>query len=113
MKFKVIVFEHPQHNVWGNFCGYCPANCYYCSGNNTFGETLKRIRDRIKFDLEQRFMVPTHLEKFGWSITENSVKPPIFTDEEVIQLAERSYEITINKYKILEVHVRIPKRRFN
>lgn len=113
MKFKIIVFEHPEPDVWGVFCGFCPANHYYCSGNNTFDKTLKRIKRRIRFDLEQRFMFPSHLEKYGWEITENSVKPPIFTDEDTLRLAEKSYEITIDKYKILKVHVKIPEGKFN
>lgn len=45
----------------------------------------------------------------GWTITENSVKPPIFTDEEVVKLTEKSYGMTIPEPLIVELNVEVPK----
>lgn len=105
---KVVVFEHPEPQTFGNYCGYCAANGYFCSGANV-GDISDRVKDVISLELQQREKYPVHLLKFGWEITKNSIKVPIFTDEELVQRAESSYVLKIDNPIIVEINVELPK----
>lgn len=59
-------------------------------------------------DLENRLEY-TNLRKFGWEVSENSAIPPIFTDEYILQEAERIFEVKITEPLIIIVDVLLPR----
>ena len=107
VKIKVVVFEHPQPEVWGKYCGYCPETQNFQSRGNTIDEVLEVVKHHLYLDLCHRFKY-TNLQNLGWEITENSIKVPIFADEEAVRLTERSYELKLDKFQILEIYVEVP-----
>lgn len=107
VKIKVVVFEHPEPQTFGKFCGYCPANGYFCSGADVT-DISNRIRDVIVLELQQRKSFPNHLLKFGWQVSENLIIPPIFANEELVHLAESSYSLKISNPIIVELNVKVP-----
>lgn len=108
LKIKVVVFKHPEPQTWGSYCGYCPANSYFCSGADVT-DISNRIKSIILLELQQREKYPTHLLKFGWIVSENSIIPPNFTDEELVQRAESSYVLKIDNPIIVEIYVKVPQ----
>ena len=104
LKIKAVVFEHPEPQTWGNYCGYCPATLYFCSGANT-DEVSERIKRAIK--IECNVHLPERYIKLGWKLLENSIIPPNFADEELIKLTEESYCIKIDNPIIVELNVKI------
>jgi hypothetical protein len=48
------------------------------------------------------------LKLYGWEVSENSAKPPIFANEEAISLTEQLYEAKIVEPKVIEVNVGLP-----
>ncbi len=108
LKIKALIFEHPESQTFGKFCGYCPANGYFCSGIDVT-DISSRIENVIIFELQQREQCPYHLIKFGWKISVNSIIPPIFADEELIQRTENSYALKIDNPIIVELNVEVPK----
>lgn len=98
----------PNPKLGGNYCGYCPANGYFCSGVDVT-DVSNRIRNIIELELQQREIFPNHLLKFGWQVSEKSIIPPIFADEELIQRAESSYVLKIDNPIIVELNVEIPQ----
>ena len=108
LKIKVVVFEHPEPQTWCNYCGYSPANGYFCSGIDVT-DVSNRIRSIIEFELQQRESFPNHLLKFGWKVSDKSIIPPIFADEELVQRAENSYGLKIDNPIIVELNVEIPQ----
>ena len=49
-----------------------------------------------------------NLKLYGWEVSENSAKPPIFANEEAISLTEQLYEAKIVEPKVIEVNVGLP-----
>jgi len=60
------------------------------------------------WELKEHFW-QINLWKRGWKITENSVIPPIFMDEEVLNHDKEIYENIIVEYQIVAIHVEVPK----
>ena len=75
---------------------------------DTIEEVVADVQGHLLNLLCHRF-IHKNLLNCGWTITENSVKPPIFTDEEVVKLTEKSYGMTIPEPLIVELNVEVPK----
>ena len=107
---KIVVFEHPEPQKWGKYCGYCAETNDFQGRGKTIEEVVSMIRKHLLFDLRHRFQYDT-LQNLGWEITNDSIKAPSFTPEEAVKLTEVSYEVKLKYYQIIEVHVRIPKQK--
>lgn len=107
VKIRAIVFEHPEPQIFGKFCGYCPATNNFEGRGNSIKDVLTIIRKHLYLDLCHRFKYK-NLQNLGWEITNNSIKVPTFTDEEAVRLAEQSYEIKISNPIIIEIDVEVP-----
>lgn len=46
----------------------------------------------------------------GWKVSENSVIPPIFADEELVLQTEYYFGIKISNYQIIEIGVEVPDK---
>ncbi|MDE7073613.1 MAG: hypothetical protein K2O69_00945 [Odoribacter sp.] len=103
---KVVVFEHPEPQKWGKYCGYCASIKYEC-GHSTIQEVIADIQSHLLKLLCHRFIYK-NLENYGWCIDEDSVVSPIFADKEIIALTEQLYEVKIVEPKIIEVNVETP-----
>ena len=89
------------------YCSYCPATRYFFGRSDTIEETVADVQSHLFGLLCHRF-IWGNLVHAGWVITDTSVVPPVFTDEEVINLAEKSYEMTISEPLIVELDVEVP-----
>ena len=49
------------------------------------------------------------MKNYGWEVSENSAKPPIFTDEYLVSETERIFEVTIKEPIIITVDVELPR----
>ena len=102
----LVVF---YHHGFKEYCSYCPEiECF-----NARAETIPELINLFKqeyllWELENRFY-NSNLWIRGWKISEDSVIPPIFTDEEAIKLTEKSYEIPISDYQIEKIDVEVPR----
>ena len=108
VKIKIVVFKHPEPQTWGQYCGYCSSNGYFCSGKDA-SDISNKILGVLTFELQQRKKFPGHLQKRGWKICGNSMIPPNFADEELIRHAEESYVLKIKEPLIIELNVKIPR----
>lgn len=104
VKIRVIVFEHPEPQIFGKFCGYCPSTNNFEGRGNSIKDVLTVIRKHLYLDLCHRFKYK-NLQNLGWEITNNSIKVPTFTDEEAIRLTEQLYEIKISNYLSKLLHL--------
>lgn len=108
VQVKIVAFATDK-NEWGNaYCSYCPATRYFFGRGDTIEEVVADVQGHLLNLLCHRF-IHKNLLNCGWTITENSVKPPIFTDEEVVKLTEKSYGMTIPEPLIVELNVEVPK----
>ncbi|MFV0364348.1 MAG: hypothetical protein ACK5LL_14865, partial [Suipraeoptans sp.] len=71
----------------------------------------KHITDVLLLELQHRNKYPIHLEKFGWSVTKDSIIPPNFTNEDLVKLTEESYGIKIVEPIIIELNVEVPEEK--
>jgi hypothetical protein len=103
---KLVVFwNHEQ----GRYCSYCPElRCVFGKGE-TVQKVVQIVReDYLLWELRNRFW-QINLWRRGWKITENSVIPPIFTDEEAVKRAKEVYGPLIVDHQIVVIHVEVPK----
>ena len=102
---KLVVFwNHEQ----GEYYSFCPElSCVFGRGESI--EVVVRIvrEDYLLWELKERFW-QINLWKRGWKITENSVIPPIFTDEDALNRAKEIYGAKIVDYQIVAIHVEVP-----
>ena len=110
VQVKMVVFA-TNKNKWGHsYCSYCPATNYFFGRGETIEEVIADVQSHLFNLLCYRFIYK-NLQNCGWEITENSVKSPIFTDEDVVHLAEQSYSTKIVAPKIIELNVEVPRIR--
>lgn len=109
MRVQVKLIGFPTDKAkWGHsYCSYCPAIEYAFGRGETLQEVIADVQSRLFNLLCHRFLY-RNLQVCGWEVTENSVKPPIFADEELIKLTESSYGESISDYKIVEIDVEAP-----
>ena len=107
VKVKLVVFRHPEPAKWGTYCSYCPEIKDFFGRGETVEDVVLIEKQRLFTLLCNRFKYK-NLQKLGWTITENSVIPPIFTPEEALFLTEESYNLKLDNYKILEIDVEVP-----
>ncbi len=103
---KLVVFKAAEEDM---YCSYCPELKYF------FDEkTVEKIVENLERHLLQELchrVKYKNLIKRGWQVSENYAIPPIFVDEDAVQLAERSYEIKIKEPIIIKVDVKLPPTR--
>jgi hypothetical protein len=103
---KLVVF---WHYIQEQYCSYCPAlQCSFGRGK-TIEKCTQIVRDKYLLWYLKTRKKYTNLQHYGWQVTDNEVIPPIFSNEECVQLTEHSYEMKIEQYQIIEIHVELPK----
>lgn len=107
VKVKLVVFRHPEPAEWGTFCSYCPELKYFFGRGNAKNDVLENVTAYLLRMLCYRNK-QSNLKELGWEVSENSVKVPIFTDEESVKLTEKSYGIKITEPQIVEIDVEVP-----
>lgn len=105
---KLVVFKHPEPTKWDIYCSYCPATCELCASGKNIIEVIDKFKKMLLKDLENR-VAYKNMKILGWEISENSAKPPIFTDEYIVHRAEQIFEVTIKEPIIITVDVELPK----
>lgn len=102
---KLVVF---YHHGQGKYCSYSPELKCFNARAATVAEVIHLFtHEYLLWELENRFYA-VNLYKRSWEITEDSVIPPTFTDEEAVKLTEKSYEIKIKEYQIEVINVKVP-----
>ena len=107
VQVKLVVFPTDKNKWKHNYCSYCPAIKYFFGRGETIEDVVCAVTIYLLQLLCYRFKYK-NLENLGWEIAENSIKVPIFTDEEAVGLAEQSYSTKIVEPKIIVVDVEVP-----
>jgi hypothetical protein len=106
---KLVVFWHPEKV---EYCSACPE--IYCSlvMRDTIENVVSDFTDVYLKGYIAQLNINPFWKKYGWQITENSVIPPTFTDEEAVKFTEESYERSITEYQIVRINVEVPETIF-
>lgn len=107
---KLVVFKHPEPARWDTYASYCPATRNFCAYGKSVSEVVEMFEKMLIRELENR-MFFVNFKNWGWEVSENSAKPPIFADEYLISETERMFEVTIKDPLIITVDVELPKSR--
>lgn len=102
---KLVVFKSTKENL---FFSYCAATHDFVSKGKTVEETTESAKTWLLRLLENR-LAYKNLQNYGWEITENSAKPPIFADEELVRLTEKIHSVKMDNPIIVEIDVELPK----
>lgn len=103
---KFVMFRQKTLHEEGEYCGYCPAlRAFHVM--TSFEEIHSYMQKRFEEELEGRLHYNT-LRIIGWQVSENSAKPPIFADKEIVKLTEELFEVKIQKPIIVEIYAELP-----
>ncbi len=106
---KLVMFKQKTIHEEGEYCGYCPAlGAFHVM--DSFERLRAYMQDKLERDLEGRIHYK-HLKLRGWEVSENSAKPPIFADEELIRRAEESFQVKIKEPIIVELYAELTPPR--
>lgn len=104
---KLVVFKTAEE---GLFCGYSPELTYFVNDKTSKNDVVQTVKRHLNQELCHRLRYK-NLKIRGWEVSENSVKPPIFADEEIVSLAEQLYETKIIEPQIIVVNVELPETK--
>lgn len=80
---------------------------WYVNNRTSENEVINVTKEHLCHELCHRVRYD-NLKLYGWEVSENSAKPPIFANEEAISLTEQLYEAKIVEPKVIEVNVGLP-----
>ena len=102
---KLVAFKSENEDL---FLSYCAATRDFASKGKTVEETIASARAWLFRLLENR-LAYKNLQSYGWKISENSAKPPIFADEELVRLTEKIHSAKIENPILITIDVELPK----
>lgn len=106
---KLVMFKQKTIHEEGEYCGYCPAlGAFHVM--DSFERLRADMQRCLEEDLEGRIHYK-HLKLRGWEVSENSAKPPIFADEELIQRTEELFELKIKEPIFVELYAELTPPR--
>lgn len=105
---KLVVFKYPEPARWDIYASYCPATRNFCAYGKSVSEVVDKFKSMLIRDLQNR-LAYVNLKKYGWEVSENSAKPPIFANEYLVSETERIFEVTIKDPLIITVDVELPR----
>ncbi len=109
---KVVVFKNTNRPHRKFYCSYCPELRYFFGTGDTIEEVLEMIKAKsLLWELGYRIL-SNNLQRRGWIISENSIIPPKFTNDEAVELTKKLYKLSQLEYlKIIELNVEAPTPR--
>lgn len=102
---KLVVFKSENEDL---FLSYCAATRDFASKGKNLDETVASAKAWLFRLLENR-LAYKNLQSYGWEVSENSAKPPIFADEELVHLTEKIHSTKIENPIIVTIDVELPK----
>lgn len=102
---KLVAFKSEKENL---FLSYCAATHDFASKGKTVEETVSSAKSWLLRLLENR-LAYKNLQNYGWEVSENSAKPPIFVDEKLVRLTEKIHSVKISNPVIVTIDVELPK----
>ena len=102
---KLVVFKATEEDL---YFSYCATTHDFASKGKTVEETVSSAKSWLLRLLENRLSYK-NLQNYGWEVSENSAKPPIFADEELVRLTERIHSVKISNPIIVTIDVELPK----
>ena len=102
---KLVMFKSDKENF---FLSYCAATHDFASKGKTVEATIASAKVWLIQLLENR-LAYKNLQEYGWEVSENSAKPPIFADEELVCLTEKIHSTKIKEPIIVTINVELPK----
>ena len=106
---KLVMFKQKTIHEEGEYCGYCPAlGAFHVM--TSFEKLLAYMQDQLEKDLVGRIHC-RNLKNRGWEVSENSAKPPIFADEELVKRTEELFEVKIKEPIIVELYAKLTPPR--
>lgn len=106
---KLMMFKQKTFHEEGEYCGYCPA-LGAVHVMTSFEKLRAYMQDCLERDLAGRIHYK-HLKLRGWEVSENSAKPPIFADEELIKRAEKIFVVKIKEPIIVDLYAELTPPR--
>lgn len=104
---KLVVFKSEKKD---SFFSYCAATHDFVSKGKTVEETVSSAKSWLLRLLENR-LAYKNLQNWGWEVSEDSAKPPIFAEAELVHLTEKMHSTKISNPIIVTIDVEIPKAR--
>lgn len=98
MSIKIIRFIH-NHKY---YC-VCRAICLISESDIGFDEATDHILKILQIYMKDKNFF--RLKKLGWKMIGDSIKPPIFADEEIVQYAQDFLKTEIKEYNIIQIDV--------
>ena len=92
---KLVVFKHPEPARWDTYASYCHATRNFCAYGKSASEVVDKFKSMLIRDLQNR-LAYVNMKNYGWEVSENSAKPPIFTYEYLVSDTEepkKQYEL--------------------
>lgn len=106
---KLVMFKQKTMHEEGEYCGYCPAlGAFHIM--TSFEKLLSYMQDCFERDLAGRIRYK-HLKLRGWKVSENSAKPPIFANEELVKRTEKIFAVKIKEPIIVELYAELTPPR--
>jgi len=108
VEVTLVVFQHPEPAKWDTYASYCPETHCFCAFGKNVPEVVDEFKKILFRDLQNR-LAYENMKIWGWNVSKNSAKPPIFADEYALQETERIFEVTIKEPIIIKVDVELPR----
>ena len=99
------MFKSEKENL---FLSYCATTHDFASKDKTVEETGSSAKSWLLRLLENR-LAYKDLQNYGWAVTENSAKLPIFVDKKLVRLTEKIHSVKISNPIIVTIDVELPK----
>lgn len=104
---KLVAFKSNNEDL---FLSYYAATRDFASKGKTVEETIASAKAWLLRLLENR-LAYKNLQSYGWQVSENSAKPPIFANEELVHLTEKIHSAKIRNPIIVTIDVELPKAK--
>lgn len=105
---KIVAFKRSKRTIGGLYAGYCPAIRSFCVKGESVQDVIEDLRQSLMIALKNRLSF-TNMRSYGWQVSENSAKPPIFADEYLVSETERVFDTHIENPSIIEINVELPR----
>lgn len=106
---KLVVFKSKEENL---FLSYCAATHDFMAKGKTIEETVASTKSWLIRLLGNR-LAYRNLKDYGWEISENFAKSPIFADKELVHLTEKMHNTKISEPIIITIDVKLPRPQKN
>ena len=103
MKIRILQFKRP--NTLEKYFCVCREICLIASDAKSYNLPMQNIKNMLLIYLKDKDYI--RLQKMGWILSDNSITPPIFAEQELVEYARDFLKEKITNYRIVEINVKI------